>query len=261
MKEVTIGTHKVVMYDSIEDLPILRYHRFNKFMLIDAGIGSDLSEIDVRLQKAMAFIKAKDVKSTVTELMNLRQTIFLLQNEVTPKHLAFAALVVSIDGKECNDISEDGLTRTMSLLNDAPEKEVGEQTYGIKKKLETEMALYAPNLFDNSISKEYYQKLKQRTILFCNALIEGREPDEDPEIEKIDTELLLSNKPMSFEGSESTEIKQDKDFEYACLTIAQHLNVNAKQFTVLEYYNALSYIQDLAKEQKKQSQKSKLKKR
>lgn len=261
MKEVTIGKHKVVIYDSIEDLPILRYHRFNKFMLIDAGIGSDLTELDTHIQKVMAFLRAKDTKSAVTELMNFRQAIYLLQSEITPKHMAFAALIHSIDGKTREDISEDGLLATMELLNDVPEKEVGAQAYGIKKKLEGEMSLYVPTLFDNPLTKDYYQKLKQRTILFCNALIEGRDPDDDAEISKLDNELILSNKPINFQGAESTEIKQDKDFEYACLTIAQHLNVDAKKFTVLEYYNALSYIQDLAKEQKKQHQRMKLKKR
>lgn len=227
-------------------------------MLIDAGIGSDLGELDVRLQRVFAFLNAKDQKSAVTELINLRQAVYLLQSEITPKHMAFAALVVSIDGKECVDISEDGLLRTISLLNDAPEAEVSTETYKVKKKLESEIVLYAPGLFDDPRTKEYYQKLKERTIAYCDALIKGQDPEDDETIKKLNVELLLANKPLNFQGAESTEVKQDKEFEYACLTIAQHLNTDAKKFTVLEYYNALNYIQDLAKEQKKQSQKTRM---
>ena len=253
MKETTIGKHKVVMYDSIEDLPMVRYHRFNKFMLIDAGVGADLTDLDPKIHKVMAFLQAGDQKSAISELMNFRQSIYLLQNEITPKYLAFAALVKSVDGKDCDDISEDGLYKTIELFNDTRVGDIDKETAEVKKKLESEISVYVPDIFNDAKTKEYYQKLKQKTLLMCQALVEGRDPDEDPGVQEINTQMLLSNKPMCFQGDNSVEVRQDKDFEYACLTIAQHLNTNAKAFTVLEYYNALNYIQDLAKQQKKNS--------
>lgn len=257
MKEVIISGHKVVMYDSIEDLPITRYHRFNKYMLIDAGIGSDLSSIDEHIGRAIAFMNANDTKSTVTELMNLRQSVYLLQGEVTPRHMAFAALIVSIDGKQRDDISETGLQATMELLKDVKESEVSKEVYGVKKKLESELSMYSPDLFTSTRAKEYYSKLREMAIMYCDDIIAGKDPADNQAIDKLDTELKLSIKPIRFEGDENAEIKSDKEFEFACLTIAQHLNTDAKKFTVLEYYNALMYIQDLAREQKKQSQRLK----
>ena len=46
MKTVQIKGMDVELYNSIEDLPIMRFHKYNKMLLIDAGIGSDLADFD-----------------------------------------------------------------------------------------------------------------------------------------------------------------------------------------------------------------------
>lgn len=46
MKNVQIKGMNVELYDSIEDLPIMRFHKYNKMLLVDAGVGSDLSDLD-----------------------------------------------------------------------------------------------------------------------------------------------------------------------------------------------------------------------
>ena len=259
MKELKIGKHKVVVYEAVEDLPILRYHRFNKYMIVDAGLGTDISVLDEKITRILNFLRTNSQQKARTELLNLRQSIYLLQEELTPKHLAFATLVQSIDGQETSDLSEEGLMKTMSLLNDVPVGDVAKFVLELKKKLDEEIVLYAPKLFDDSRAKEYYSVIRARTIAFCNALIEGRDPEEDPEVLKYDQELNDKDEPMNFYAQESQELKMDKDFEYACLTISQHLNADAKKFTVLEYYNALNYIQDLAEHQKKENDRRKRK--
>ena len=40
MKNVQIKGMNVELYDSIEDLPIMRFHKYNKMLLVDAGVGS-----------------------------------------------------------------------------------------------------------------------------------------------------------------------------------------------------------------------------
>ena len=257
MKEVKIGTHKVELYESIEDLPVTRYHRFNKFMLIDAGIGSDLTSLDTRIAKAIAFINAKDNQSAIIELYNLRQGVFLMQGEITPRHLAFAALVKSIDGVDRNDFSESGIKETLNLLQDCPVKEMDKQIDEIKKKLDSEIEAYVPSLLESSRVKEYYDKLRDKAVAVCEAYLQGRKPDEDPEVRKITNELLIFSKPSTFFGESNEEIRQDKDFEYACLTISQHLHSDAKNFTTLEYYNALNYIKDMSKEHERRTKKLK----
>ena len=46
MKELKLAGHKVRLYDSIEELPICRFHAYNRMLLIDAGIGSDINDFD-----------------------------------------------------------------------------------------------------------------------------------------------------------------------------------------------------------------------
>ena len=78
-------------------------------------------------------------------------------------------------------------------------------------------------------------------------IIDGDTTDRRAEIERITTDMLLYNKPQSFNGSDSMEIQYDKQFENMCLTISQHLHTDPKRYTVLEYYNAFERIKDMFK--------------
>lgn len=134
MKTIKIGKHRVEMYDSIEDLPITRFHKYNKMLMIDAGLGSDLTDIDSHIEKVMAYLKEQKTEDAVNELLNMRKAIFMVQMNLSPKHLAFAALVVKIDGKAMDDLSDDGLHRVIDMLNDVSRKEIVDVLVDSKKK-------------------------------------------------------------------------------------------------------------------------------
>ena len=57
---MNLGTHKVVMYDSIEELPIVRFQKYNKMLMLDAGLGSDVTALDGHLARVSEYIKAGD---------------------------------------------------------------------------------------------------------------------------------------------------------------------------------------------------------
>ena len=63
--------------------------------------------------------------------------------------------------------------------------------------------------------------------------------------------IYISVKPKNFNGKDSEEIKYDKQFESACMIISQKTGMNAKQMTVLEFYNTLTNIQKQAEAEKK----------
>jgi hypothetical protein len=136
MKTVKINNLTLEIYDSIEEMPIVRHHKFNKMLMIDSGIGSDLSAFDMKLERIMRFIK-DNPEHAQTELLNLRQCISFIQNEISPKHLAFCALVKSIDGKEITDISDDGMQAIHERLKTATDKEITSLTEEVKKKNRT----------------------------------------------------------------------------------------------------------------------------
>ena len=135
MVTVKIGKHTVEMYDAIEELPIVRFHKYQKLLLIDAGIGADITALDQRLEKTRRFLADGKPEKAQQELENLRQSVYLIQAGISPKHRAFAVLVSKIDGQECNDISDDALKKITDALNDTPEKELAARLDAAKKKL------------------------------------------------------------------------------------------------------------------------------
>jgi hypothetical protein len=132
MREVLVNKHKLQVYDSIDELPIVRYQKCNKYMVIDSGIGSDLqsvvSHIDVILQQINI-----DKDKAIIELTNMRQNMIFLFNGINPKHFAFVPLIYSIDGKELIDISDTNVEKIYIMLN--PTKEEADKLINdVKKK-------------------------------------------------------------------------------------------------------------------------------
>jgi len=247
MKKIKIGKYEVELYDSIDELSMLRFHKYNKMLLIDAGIGSDLSDFDARIEKARVYCTTKAPELALLELDNLRQTVYFIQSGINTKHLAFTVLVKSIDGKETNDLSIEGLQKVLEMFSDIPHTEMTAQMEAVKKKIDEELQMYFPTLFDDSSVKEYYDDLLRRTKLMLQAIIKGEWDEVQADIDKITVALITYNKPNVFSGTENMEIQHDKSFENMCLLISQKLHVDAKRQTVLEFYNAFEYIKQMMK--------------
>lgn len=250
MKIVNIGSHKLEIYDSIDELPITRFHKYNKMLLVDSGIGSDLADFDNHLERAIRFCKSKP-DLAISELENLRQNVYFIQTELSPRHLAFCVLIRKLDDEDCTDLSDDALKRVLEKISDLTNNDVTAQLDAVKKKIDEELNLYYPKIFDDSSVKEYYDELRRRTMAMLDQIITGE--NRQDEIEKITDLLLTYSKPGKFDGSDSLEIQYDKQFESMCLMLSQKLNVNPKNFTVLEYYNAFEYLQQLSKASNKKS--------
>lgn len=255
MREVRIGKHRVRLYDSIDDLPMERFHRYNKMLLIDAGLGSDISAMDAHVEKVVRFMRGGDVDSATKELENLRQTVYLVQTEQSPRNLSFACLVAEVDGKDCNDLSEDGLEKVRQLLNDAPRGEVAETMSAAKKKIDDALVEYFPQLFVSPEEKEYYDVMKRRTVAMLEQIAEGETETRKKDIDVMTDRLVTAIKPKVFTGRTAFGVQHDKGYEKMCLLISSTLGVDAKRMTVLEYYTANEYIKEVANERRKASKK------
>ena len=258
MVECKIGKHTVEFFDSIEELPIVRFHKYQKLLLVDAGIGSDIAAFDQRIEKARRFLLAGKPEQANQELENLRQCVYLIQTETTPKHRAFAALVTKIDGKECTDISDEALQSVTDLLSDAPEKDVTARLDAVKKKIDGELMLYFPSLFNDSDVKEYFDLLRKRTLEILNGIVEGiAEPAATDAVEKLTTALITYSNPKIFTGSDGVEIQFERQFENLCLVLSEQLHVEPKKYTVLEFYNAFDFVKERAKQAEKAQKRAK----
>lgn len=253
MKKINIKGRIVEIYDTIEDLPIKRFHKYNKLLLIDSGIGTDLADVDRHISRAQLFIKKNDVESAVTEMENLRQNIYFVQSEISPRFMAFAVLVKSVDGQQFDDISDDGLKKIVeNVFGDMSKKDLTASFEEVKKKIDEELQLYFPKVFDDSTLKEYYDKLRRRTILVLQGISAGGiSPNSRELIDEITDELITFFNPQNFGGAENAEITYDKRFENMCLLLSQRLHVDSKKYSVLEFYNAFEYVKKEAKEMQK----------
>ena len=253
MKEVKLNGHKVELFNSIEELPITRFHKYNKCLLVDAGIGSDLTAFDAHIERAVRFIRADKREEAAKELDNMRQNVYVIIQGMSPQHMAFACLVARIDGKLYSDLSDEGLQKVLEILGGTPLKDITANVEAVKKKIDDELTLYFPDIFDDSRSKEFYDLMKERTRAMLDCIIEGDTQERAERVEKLTDRMITYSKPKTFTGRSSLEIEYDKQFEDMCLIISQHMHLTAKSMTVLEYYNAYQYINRQAKAQQRQN--------
>lgn len=97
--------------------------------------------------------------------------------------------------------------------------------------------------------KEGFDKVKSRILLRLEEIIKG--VDNWLQIRKIDDDMFSRYRPNNFVGSESVEVKYDRQFEDSCLLISQKTNADAKRMTVLQFYNAIDNIKRQAEAEAK----------
>ena len=158
---MTLGTHRVVMYDSIEELPIVRFQKYNKMLLLDAGLGSDVAVLDAKLARVSEFMKAGDMQNAVAEIDNLRQTLFNVQNGLTPHFMSLIPLMAEVDGEPLTDLSDENIQAVYDRLKDVTMKAYEGAASEVKKKIESELKAYFNQGVESVTSKEYYELMRQ----------------------------------------------------------------------------------------------------
>ena len=109
--------HKVMMYDSIDNMPIVLFSKMQKYQIVESGIGANIADFDQHFEKTVDFLKHDKKDKAINELSNIRHLFWHSLNEVDPSHLAFCCLVYSIDGKEITDHSEQSLEEIREKLS------------------------------------------------------------------------------------------------------------------------------------------------
>ena len=240
MKTIRFHGREIKLYDSIDEMPIVNFQKYNKYILLDTGIGSDINSVDSHLVNLSKLIKSDFAKAS-QEIQNLRQNMYMIVSEISPKYMAFAALIYSIDGKELDNLSDDHLKDILADIRTIKHSTIIEFLSKVKKKLNFELETFFPSEFNSAKEIAVYNKIKQRTILVLQGIID--DTDTSKEVAEIDSYLFNLYKPKSFVGTESVEVKYEKQFETTCMLISQKTGIKAKEMTVLEFYNALANIE------------------
>lgn len=119
------------MYDDIDQLPIERFNKANKYWMLHDNIGSSIQDFDANHFNKLILL-AGDKEKCKLELQNFRILVYNIQNEINVEHLSFACLVHSVNGVENSDLSEDALN---SVLKDLSDRGLTQDV--LKKKLAT----------------------------------------------------------------------------------------------------------------------------
>lgn len=138
MKELITkdGKHRLMMYEGVDDMPCVRYHKFNQYLLQGNGIGCDNKALVEKIHSIADMIDKEQPKKAIAELKTLAITFNFMEKAIDPKSQAFACLVYSIDGEVRDDVSEDGIKATMAIIDDFITKgERDDALVRIKKKL------------------------------------------------------------------------------------------------------------------------------
>ena len=75
-----------------------------------------MAAVDERLQRIIMFASTGKADETKEEAMNLRYTFFSMLSKLNYKTKAFACFVWKINGVESRDISDEGLKRTVEII-------------------------------------------------------------------------------------------------------------------------------------------------
>lgn len=116
-----------------------------------------------------------------------------------------------------------------------------------KKKIDDELGLYFPRLFDDVRTREYYDLMKRLTVNMLAGIADDSFEERKTTIDELRERLVLFQKPKVFTGHDGLEVRHDKEFETMCLAITKETGRDAKVMTVLEYYNAYEYLREKAR--------------
>jgi len=127
---------EVKLVDSTDELTASNWNKFQKFQLIEAGVGTDLKTIDEQYSRVAQFVDKEKKNECLQELQNIREALFMIHNQINVNHLSFACFVYSIDGEKIEDYSDENLMVILQDLSDLglTQKVLTDSLESVKKK-------------------------------------------------------------------------------------------------------------------------------
>lgn len=242
------------LYDSIKELPADRFQDYNRNVMLDAGIGGDLSAFEARLS-TIDRILVKNPDGARKELENLRTAVRFIVEGTSPEMSAFVPLIRRIDGRilTSQDMTEEGVKRIVERLNQkrVPFWSIKNFLSLVKKKFALEFELVFPKMTDDPEVKEFYAKLKRRTALVLEGIRNTGE-DLEEQVRIIDDFLLSKIQPREYSGPDGMEVQTVKSFESTCVLLQQYnASPDPRKMSTLAFYQALEIIKEQVRKRAK----------
>ena len=165
MKTIILAGKTVKHYDSVGDLPYDRFIRFNAMLMIDSAASPDGESISNKLTKFKALVAEGKFHESVIQANNINQAFDFAVTNVSPKMLAFAALVVKVNDSTRDDLSDNGLDETSKLYQKEKNSILTAIFEAVKKKIYEEIknlksGIDGESLMFYEIVKQYISQIK-----------------------------------------------------------------------------------------------------
>lgn len=238
MKDLKINGNKVVIWDSIEEMPCDAFQEFNRYILIDIGIGSDIHALNKHISDIARLIKKDDVSTLKVVLNNYSQSIQFIQNKTSPRMLAFIALIKEFNGVQVHTMNETQRSEMHRRLNREKKGVIDMLVDGQKKNLDNQVETFFRERAGSSVSKEYYALLKKH----IRAVLNGIPNNDYEEANTIYERMLDRNKPIDFQGPKGYEVTSRKSYESLKLVLSKEFGINTDKMTVIQFYQGVEEI-------------------
>lgn len=237
--ELKINGHTIVLHDNTQNLPILKFQKLNKYMMISNEVGNTFEDYDARMAKALSFLQKDMVSEAIQELSNQRQMVFNAFNEYTPKGKAFAVLVKSIDGIEYKGTSPSDFDKVLEHLNDIGfgQADSVEKLLELKKKLDLELQVYFPSIFKNQNLNVSGLRINRMNIILDAIINQQKDIDKDS-VYKVEKEILQNDKPNSWNihQEENMEKVMEVDFHKFAVEVAKEKGLSIEDVSTFTFY-------------------------
>jgi hypothetical protein len=118
MKTIEINGHKIKLYTDIRELPIKRHIEFQKHLLIDSGIGSNMEDVAEHYKKLFGYLSKEHLPEAIAEAQNLYKNVYAVINGQNTKLDTLSCLIHSINEEERSDTTDEGLLATVEMMKE-----------------------------------------------------------------------------------------------------------------------------------------------
>lgn len=231
----------LVFYSDISEMPFMRFNAFNKYVMLDSELGSTIEAFDKIVIRISEFMNKEMYEDARQEVLNMRIVYHNILTMNESKGLAFASLIKTYKGQPV-DYNEESLRALLKELSDKglTIKQVSDKISETKKKIDFELKVYFPSLFDDSQDFQSRLYRKERLLAMCDIML-GNE-SKVKKLFEIERELLGLFKPKNFSLQENYEVEFEKNFQILCHAMNEHTNENIKNMSVLEVYSLMEML-------------------
>jgi hypothetical protein len=118
MRTLKLKGGECEVWESCKELPARRWNDFQKYLIQDIGIGSEIVDVEKHHQNLFQFLAAGKIEEAQAESYNLFQNIILAIQGINIQHVCFGCFVHSVKGKVITDYSENSIRTNIDKLSD-----------------------------------------------------------------------------------------------------------------------------------------------